>query len=66
MLNEICAEIKNYFTYEQDKHIGDFAIVDGQITPPFDLIFIINNGDWKLDIESITDEPDREKRPYGG
>ena len=37
MLNEICAEIKNYFTYEQDKHIGDFAIVDGQIKPPFDI-----------------------------
>lgn len=37
MLTEICAEIKNYFTYEKDKHIGDFAIIDGQITPPFDI-----------------------------
>lgn len=37
MLTEICANIKNYFTYEKDKHIGDFAIVDGQITPSFDI-----------------------------
>ena len=36
MLTEICAEIKNYFTYEADKHIGDFAIVNGQITPSLD------------------------------
>lgn len=37
MLNEVCANIKNYFTYEKDKHIGDFAIVDGNITPSFDI-----------------------------
>lgn len=37
MLSVICAEIKNYFTFEKDKHIGDFAIVDGQITPSFDI-----------------------------
>lgn len=37
MLTEICANIKNYFTYEKDKHIGDFAIVNGQITPSFDI-----------------------------
>lgn len=36
MLTEICAEIKNYFSYESDRHIGDFAIVDGQITPSID------------------------------
>lgn len=36
MLTEVCAEIKNYFTYQDDKHIGDFAIVDGQITPSID------------------------------
>jgi len=34
MLTEICAEIKNFFTYEVDKHIGDFSIVGGVITPP--------------------------------
>lgn len=37
MISEICAEIKNYFTFENDKHFGDFAIVDGLITPPFDI-----------------------------
>lgn len=37
MLTEICAEIKNYFTFKDDKHFGDFAIVDGQITPSFDI-----------------------------
>ena len=37
MLNEICAEIKNYFTLKNDKHIGDFKIVDGHITPSFDI-----------------------------
>lgn len=37
MLTEICANIKNYFTWEKDKHIGDFAIVNGQITPSFDI-----------------------------
>ncbi len=37
MLNEVCANIKNYFTYEKDKHIGDFAIVNGIITPSFDI-----------------------------
>lgn len=37
MLTEICAEIKNYFTYKDDLHVGDFAIVDGAITPSLDL-----------------------------
>lgn len=37
LLNTVCAEIKNYFTFEKDKHIGDFAIVDGLITPSFDI-----------------------------
>jgi len=37
MLTEICAEIRNYFTYDSDKHFGDFAIVDGLIIPSFDI-----------------------------
>lgn len=37
MLNAICAEIRNYFTFEKDKHFGDFAIVGGEITPLFDI-----------------------------
>lgn len=37
MLSEICAEIKNYFTFAPDMHIGDFSIVDGAIVPSFDI-----------------------------
>lgn len=37
MLNEICAEIKNYFTYEGDKHFGNWTITDGMIAPSFDI-----------------------------
>ena len=38
MLGEVCAEIRNYFTYDSDKHIGDFSIEDGVITPSFDIV----------------------------
>lgn len=37
MLTEICANIRNYFTYEKDVHFGNFAVVDGSITPSFDI-----------------------------
>lgn len=37
MINEICADIRNYFTYDEDKHIGDFSIVNGVIVPSLDL-----------------------------
>lgn len=47
MLTEICAEIKNYFTYQSDKHFGDFAIAGGQIVPsltiPTDYIRIVGS-----------------------
>lgn len=33
MLTEICAEIKNYFSLDGDRLIGDFEIVDGKIAP---------------------------------
>lgn len=33
MLTEICAEIKNYFTYESDKHVGDWTITGGALAP---------------------------------
>lgn len=37
MLDEICAEIKNYFWRSADDiFIGDFTISDGVISPPFD------------------------------
>ena len=64
MLTEICAEIKNYFTYENDKHIGDFEIVDGLIVPSFDMptdyIRIVgshlNDGVHRLSDADLVDE----------
>lgn len=62
MLSEICAEIKNYFVYENDKHIGDWTIKDGVIIPsidfPTDYIRIVgsrlNDGVHKLSDENDT------------
>ena len=64
MLTEICAEIKNYFTYEGDKHLGDFEIIEGLITPSFDIptdyIRIVgshlNDGVHKLSDADLVDE----------
>lgn len=65
MLNEVCAEIKNYFTYRNDILIGDYKIEDGVITPLIDFkdceyIRIIgsrkNNGVHKLSDNDLEDE----------
>lgn len=64
LLNEICAEIKNYFTYLEDKHIGDFSIESGQIVPSFDIptdyIRIVgshlNDGVHKVSDHDLVDE----------
>ena len=64
MLTEICAEIKNYFSYECDRHIGDFAIIDGHVTPSFDIptdyIRIVgshlNDGVHKVSDNDLVDE----------
>lgn len=64
MLTEICAEIKNYFTYESDKHFGSWSIVNGLITPSFDIptdyIRIVgshkNDGVHKLSDDDLVDE----------
>ena len=37
VLDEICAEIRNYFTADDDKYIGDFTIEDGVLSPLPDL-----------------------------
>lgn len=37
MIDEICAEIRNYFTYDKDKHFGTFRIENGQIVPSLDI-----------------------------
>ena len=33
MLTEVCASIRNYFCYKEDKHPGEYKIVDGNIVP---------------------------------
>lgn len=47
MLGEICASIKNYFTYRDDIHIGDWSITSGAISPalviPTDYIRIVGS-----------------------
>lgn len=37
MLSEVCAEIRNYFTYSRDIHIADWVISNGIITPSLDI-----------------------------
>ncbi len=61
MLTEICADIKNYFCYQSDIHIGDFSIVNGEIVPamnfPTDYIRIV--GSHRNDgVHCLTDEND--------
>lgn len=66
MIGEICAEIKNYFTYENDKHFGIFRVENGQLMPsldlPTDYIRIIgshlNDGVHKVSDKDLTDEGD--------
>lgn len=64
MIDEICREIKNFFVRDGDKHIGDFAIVGGVLTPEISfsgtqLIRIqgsaFNDGVWKPS-DTLTDE----------
>lgn len=64
MLNEVCAEIRNYFTYSRDIHIADWVISNGIITPlldiPTDYIRIVgsrlNDGVHKISEMQLEDE----------
>lgn len=64
MLDEICAEIKNYFTYESDRVIGDFSISNGVLSPSFEFptnYFRIvgshnNDGIHKVSDQDLVDE----------
>lgn len=64
MLTEICTEIKNFFTYDSDKHFGDFSIIDGKIASSFniptDYVRIagshLNDGVHKLSDADLKDE----------
>lgn len=37
MLDEICAELKNYFAKDEDRFIDDWTISNGVITPQIDM-----------------------------
>lgn len=66
MLGLVCAEIKNYFTWEGDKHFGDFSISDGVITPSFDIKtdYIRIVGSHKNDgVYKVSDILDTEHNP---
>lgn len=67
MLTEICAELRNYFSYTKDRHPGQYKVVDGAIVPirgsldyPTDYIAIFgsraNNGVHKLSEHDLVDE----------
>lgn len=64
MIGDICAEIKNYFVYEDDRHIGDWVIENGEISPvlefPTEYIRIqgsrLNDGVHKVSEMTLTDE----------
>ena len=71
MLSEICAEIKNYFSYEEDRYVGDFKIEDGVITPSVDFktdyIRIVgsrlNDGVYK--VSDLVEHPLRNETFHG-
>ncbi|MBR5678678.1 MAG: hypothetical protein IKX20_11170 [Paludibacteraceae bacterium] len=64
MLTAICAEIRNYFTYQEDKHPGTYKIENGILSPSVDLktdYFAIfgsrkNNGVHLLSKHDLKDE----------
>lgn len=58
MLTEICAEIKNYFCYQTDKHVGTFKIEDGKIVPGVEFLtdyFAIFGSRKNNGVHNITD-----------
>lgn len=64
MIDEICANVKNYFVYPRDIHVGDWTITNGIITPlidfPTDYIRIVdsrlNDGVHKVSEMELQDE----------
>lgn len=64
MLGEVCAEVKNYFVLDNDKHVGDWKIENNIITPPLNFptnyIRIIgsrlNDGVFEVDEMHLVDE----------
>lgn len=67
MLSAICQELKNWFTDDNDKHIGRFTISDGEITSLNDLEIqegqyyrivgsVFNDGVYQYPNTDLTDE----------
>lgn len=65
MLTELCAELHNYFTEEDDHHFGKFEISGGALAPSdflkegqyFRIIgSIFNDGVYKYPASDLTDE----------
>lgn len=71
MIGEICAEIKNYFTYDHDKHIGDWAISNGTISPvvdfPTDYIRIVGSrlNDGVHKVSDFVENPLQDEEFHG-
>lgn len=68
MLTQICAELKNYFSSDGDRIIGDFEIISGNIVPSLSIQenqyyrivgSVFNDGVHKFGDASdiLTDEP---------
>ena len=69
MLTEICKEIRNWFSFREDRMVGKFHIESGVLTPPVSLLdgqyyriigSVFNDGVHKYGDESdiLTDEPE--------
>lgn len=64
MITEVCAEIRNYFSRPEDRHIGRFSVVNGAIFPslvlPTDYIRIVgsrmNDGVHRVSDNDLVDE----------
>lgn len=52
MLDAVCREIKNYFSDTEDRFIGDYAIIDGKITPPI----VIQEGQYYRIVGSVFND----------
>ena len=52
MLTEICAEIRNYFCQDSDKHFGRFKIEDGEIEP---LDFLLDGQYFRIVGSTLND-----------
>lgn len=71
MIGEICAEIKNYFTFEGDRHIDDWTISGGNLTPslpfPTDYIRIVGSrlNDGVHKVSDLVQNPLKDESFHG-